>query len=160
MSQPKQKAEQVRALVEAVIAREGFELLDVEFVVEQGRPILRMYVDTIPPGTKERGVSVEDCSNISRTVGDLLDVEDVMDGEYHLEVSSPGLFRPLTKPEHFDRALGERIKLKTYEKLEGRKVFTGVLTKREGGTVTIAIDGTEYAVELAKVAKANLEPLL
>lgn len=156
----KGKAAQVRDLVDGVIAREGFELVEVEHVVERGRPVLRLYIDTIPPGTKERGVTVDECQVVSRLVSDLLDVEDVIGGTYALEVSSPGLFRPLTKPEHFDRVLGERVKVKTFEKIGDRKVFTGILTRREGQNLVVQVDGVEHSLDLAQVAKANLEPLI
>lgn len=156
----KERVERVRDAIGPVIAREGYELIDVELTKEQNRNILRIYIDTIPPGTKERGVTVDDCSFVSRIVGDLLDVEQLVNDAYHLEVSSPGLFRPLTKPEHFDRAIGEQIRVKTYEKLEGRRVFTGVLKRHEGGAVVLEVEGREYQVELQKVAKANLEPTL
>lgn len=156
----KEKLIEVKTLIEGVVTREGFELVDVEMVTERGRPILRLFIDTIPPGTKERGVTVDNCSDISRVVSDLLDVEDKIDGEYTLEVSSPGLFRPLTKPEHFDRSLGERVKVKTFDKIEGRRVFTGTLTKREGDRITVSVDGKDFALDLVQVAKANLEPEL
>lgn len=150
----------VRTAIEGVIAREGFELVDLEMVSDRGRQILRLYIDTIPPGTKERGVTVENCSDVSRVVSDLLDVEDMIPSEYVLEVSSPGLFRPLTKNEHFDRAIGERVKVKTFDKIEGRRVFIGPLTKREGDAITVRVDGVEFSIDLSKVAKANLEPEL
>jgi ribosome maturation factor RimP len=160
MSGSRNKADIVRNLAEGVVAREGFELVDVEFVVERGRNVLRLYIDTVPPGTKERGVQVDDCALVSRVVGDLLDVEEALDDRYTLEVSSPGLFRPLVKPEHYDRALSERVRVKTFEKVDGRKVFIGILQSREGSTLTIDVDGTPFTVDLAQVAKANLEPLL
>lgn len=156
----RETAEKVRTLIERVVAAEGFELVDVEHVVEHGKAVLRLFIDTVPPGTKTRGVTVDDCQRVSRVVGDLLDVEDAVPGEYTLEVSSPGLFRPLTKPEHYARAMNERVKVKTFEKLEGRKVFVGILRKHEDGVVTIDVDGTEFRVPLTAVAKANLEPLL
>lgn len=146
-------------LVDPLVALEGFELVDVEFIVARGKPILRLFIDTVPPGTPERGVSVEDCSQVSRLVSDVLDVEDVVPGEYTLEVSSPGLFRPLTKPEHYARSLGERIKVKTYEKIEGRKTFTGRLDERdEQGVVVTVDDGTRFHIPVVAIAKANLEP--
>jgi ribosome maturation factor RimP len=156
----RERLDRIRNAIGSVVAREGFELLDVEMVSDRGSPILRLYIDTVPPGTKERGVTVDHCSYVSRIVGDLLDVEDIVDGEYNLEVSSPGLFRPLTKPEHFERALGERVKVKTYEKIDGRKVFTGILKAHRDGALVIEIDGAEFTVALERVAKANLEPLL
>jgi len=160
MGTAKTTADLVRSLADPVLAHEGYELLDVELVSERGRAILRLYIDSIPPSTKERGIGVEDCATVSRVVGDLLDVEDAIDGNYTLEVSSPGLFRPLTKPEHWDRHVGERVKVKTFAKHHDRKVFIGILKGREGGSITVDVDGTLFALELVNVAKANLEPLL
>lgn len=146
-------------LVDPVVMAEGYELVDAEYVMARGRPILRLFIDTVPPGTPERGVTVEDCTHVSRLVSDLLDVEDVVPGEYTLEVSSPGMFRPLTKPEHFERAIGERVKVKTYEKLEGRKTFTGRLDARDGEAVAVTVDdGTRFRIPTDAIAKANLEP--
>ena len=153
-------AERARTLVNAVVEREGYELIDVEFVTEQGRAILRMYVDTVPPGDEHRGVTVDDCSRLSRIISDVLDVEDAVSGNYNLEVSSPGLFRPLTKPVHFERVTGQRIKVKTYQKIEDRRVFTGKLIGLDAGTLTVEVDGQRYALALEDVAKANLEPEL
>ena len=151
----------VRGLVEKLLEREGYELLETEYVMDRGRPILRLYVDTIPPSTEGRGVSVEDCTHVSRWVSDVLDVEDVVPGEYNLEVSSPGLFRPLTKAAHFERAVGERIKVKTYEKQDGRRVFTGILEARDEDRLVVRVDdGQTFEIPLGSVAKANLEPHL
>lgn len=160
MASTKDKLAAVRALVDGVIQREGFELVDVELVPERGQQILRLYIDTIPPGTKDRGVTVEHCSTVSRVVGELLDSEDVIDGAYTLEVSSPGVFRPLTKAAHYDRALGQRVKVKTYDKIDNRRLFTGILRAREGERITVAVDGVDFAIDLGQVAKANLEPEL
>lgn len=160
MAANKDKLASVRALIEGAIQREGFELVDLEMAPERGQQILRIYIDTIPPGTKERGVTVEHCSTVSHAVGAVLDEVDALDGQYTLEVSSPGLFRPLTKADHFDRALGQRVKVKTYDKIDNRRMFTGILSRREGDRITVAVDGVEHAIDLAKVAKANLEPEL
>ncbi len=141
------------------MTHEGFELVDVELVTEHGRGVVRLYVDTVPPGTKDRGITVDELQSVSRLVSDILDVEDAVDGAYTLECSSPGLYRPLTKPAHFDRALGERIKVKTYEKIDGRKVFTGVLLRRDDERIVIDVDGKEFSIESSAVARANLEPL-
>ncbi len=150
----------VRTLIEPVIARESLELVDVELTTEQGRLILRLYIDTVPPGTKEAGVTLEHCQLVSRVVGDLLDVEDAIPQRYSLEVSSPGLFRPLTKPEHFARALGERVKLKTYDKIDGRRVFVGALRAHDAEQVVVDVDGQPATIPVSAIAKANLEPLL
>ena len=112
------------------------------------------------PGTEEKGVTVDDCAHISRITGDLLEVEDVMGGDYHLEVSSPGLFRPLTKRAHYDRAIGARVKVKTFEKKDNRRVYTGILKRHAEGQLTVEVDGAEFLIPLDDVAKANLEPLL
>lgn len=155
MSQAKQVVDKVKQLAEPVVEGEGYELVDVEYGSDRGRAVLRLYIDS-----SMGSVNVEDCSHVSRIVGDLLDVEDVVAGAYSLEVSSPGLFRPLTKPTHFDRAVGERIKVKTYEKQDDRRVFTGVLKGHADGHLTVDVDGHEYRLSLENVAKANLEPTL
>ncbi|MEL7369413.1 MAG: ribosome maturation factor RimP [Myxococcota bacterium] len=157
---PKSTAERAQALVTGVVEQEGYELVDVEFVSERGRAILRMYVDTVPPGDEHRGITVDDCSHLSRIVSDVLDVDDSIGGRYHLEVSSPGLFRPLTKPAHFERVIGQRIKVKTYAKIENRRVFTGTLKQFADGKLAIEIDGQPFDLSLSDVAKANLEPEL
>lgn len=161
MAAKNEKLATVRALVEGIVQRAGFELVELEMVPERGAQILRLYIDTIPPGTKERGVTVEHCSTVSRAVSEVLDAdENIIDGNYTLEVSSPGLFRPLTKADHFDRALGQRVKVKTYDKIDNRRLFTGILKRREGDRIAVDVDGVEFAIELDKVAKANLEPEL
>lgn len=153
--------ESVAGLVDKLLEREGYELLETEYVMDRGRPVLRLYIDTIPPSSPERGVTVEDCTHVSRMVSDVLDVEDVVPGNYNLEVSSPGIYRPLTKGEHFERALGERIKVKTYEKLDGRRQFTGTLQSRQEDRLVVQLDdGKTCEIPLQAVAKANLEPQL
>ncbi len=151
----------VTALVEPLIAPEGYELIEAEYVVDRGRNVLRLFIDTVPPGTEEKGVTIDDCTHVSRLVSDVLDVEEVVPGAYSLEVSSPGMFRPLTKPEHYERAVGERIKVKTYEKIDGRKTFTGRLEGREAAEVIVVTeDGNRFRIPDAAIAKANLEPLI
>jgi ribosome maturation factor RimP len=159
LSQAKRTVERIKALAEPVVAREGYELIDVELGTDHGRSILRLYIDNIDSGSGA-GVTVEDCSHVSRIVGDLLDVEEPIEGAFNLEVSSPGLFRPLTKPAHFDRAIGERVKVKTFQKHGDRRVFTGVLRAHEEGHLLMEVDGREYRLSLKDVAKANLEPAL
>lgn len=146
--------------VDAVVTAEGYELVDLQLASDRGGAIVRLFVDTVPPSDAARGVSIEDCTHVSRRVGAALDADDPMPGEYRLEVSSPGLFRPLTKPEHFERALGERVKVKTFERLGDRKVFIGTLTSADEERLVVAVDGTDFEVPLASIAKANLEPLI
>ena len=157
---PKSTADKTRELVTTVVDREGYELVDVEFVTERGRAILRMYIDTVPPGDENRGITVDDCSHLSRIISDVLDVEDAVAGNYNLEISSPGLFRPLTKPAHFDRVVGQRVKVKTYQKIEDRRMFTGQLVAHRDGLLVVDVDGRQYELSIKDVAKANLEPEL
>jgi ribosome maturation factor RimP len=154
------QVEALWALVEPVVEREGYELVDLELATDRAGAIVRLYVDTVPPSDASRGVSIEDCTHVSRRVGEVLDEADPIEGGYRLEVSSPGLFRPLTKPEHFERALGARVKVKTREKLGGRRVFVGQLRRRAGDRLQVDVDGQDFEVPIAQVAKANLEPLL
>ena len=161
MGQTKGKNERLRGLIEPAIAQLGFELVELELVSERGASILRLSIDTIPPGTKERGVTVEQCSLASRAVSEVLDAEeDAIPGQFTLEVSSPGLFRPLTKPDHYARAVGQRVKVKTYDKHHDRRAFIGELRKVGEGNITVDVDGVEYSIALEQVAKANLEPEL
>lgn len=144
-----------RALAEPLIAAEGLELLDVEFVRDPSGWILRFYIDK--PGGK---VGVEECSLVSRTLDPALDVEDFIAQEYSLEVSSPGLNRPLSKPEHFRRVLGKKVKVKTYGPIgePPRKNFLGVLKDASENEVAVDVEGAgTFRVPFKDIAKANLE---
>ena len=141
-------------LVEPVLANLSYQLVACEFVQDGGRWVLRLYID------KQGGVSVGDCERASHAVEDLIAAEDVVPVRYALEVSSPGLCRPLTRREDFERFVGERIRVKTLEPLEGRSNFAGVLTGLEGDVIVILIDGEQYRVPLAAVGRARLDPEL
>lgn len=149
----------LRSVVGPVVEAAGYELVELEWTSDQSGAVLRLYIDTVPPGTAGRSVDLADCTRVSHRVGEVLDEDPSLDA-YRLEVSSPGLFRPLTKPEHFDRVLGERIRARTHEKLDGRRVFVGTLRSRTDGRLRIDVDGREFEVPFAMLAKANLEPLL
>lgn len=151
-------AEQVRGLLEPVLARDGFELVEVEWLRLAGRWTLRLFVD------REGGVGIEDCQAVSRTVEPILDVEDLIEPAYDLEVSSPGLDRPLRKPADFDRFAGQRAQLKAYGPVAGtapgspgRKHWTGVLRGFRDGAVELEVDGVLHRVPHDQIAKANLE---
>ena len=150
----------VRDRVDKIVAHEGYELVEVELVPRPGRCTLRLFIDTVPPGTRERGVTVDDCTHVSRIVSDLLDAEDLIEGQYDLEVSSPGIYRPLTKPAHFERAVGDRVKVKTYEKIGDRRVFTGVLLEHAAGRLVLDLGTERVELALDQVARANLQPEL
>src|SRR2546423_5293931 len=120
MGRKEEILEKVRQLAAPLAAQEGLELVDVEIGGGHGRQTLRLFIDR--PG----GVSLDDCTSVSRALSTALDVEDPIQGAYDLEVSSPGLDRPLPTPEHFENYAGEKIRAKAYgpiAELERRKTF-------------------------------------
>lgn len=141
---------QVADLVEAVLDEMGFELVDVEFLAKQSRWVLGLYID------KPGGVTIDDCAQVSREIGYLIDVKDVIDHEYVLEVSSPGLNRPLKKERDFRWARGKRVKVKMLAPLEGRRNFTGTLKNFEAGTLYVEMEGGLVALPWREVDKARV----
>lgn len=150
-------AEQVRRLLEPVLERDGFELVDVEWLRQAGRWTLRIFVDR--PG----GVGIDECQAVSRTVEPILDVEDVIEPAYDLEVSSPGLDRPLRKARDFERYAGRRVHVKGYAPIEtaagqpARKHWTGTLRGFHDGVVELDVDGVVHRIPLDQIAKAHVE---
>ncbi|SFN02189.1 ribosome maturation factor RimP [Thermodesulforhabdus norvegica] len=137
-------------LLEPVVASEGMEIIEMELQREPQGYVLRIYID------HPDGVTIEDCTRVSRVVGDYLDVIDPIDHAYHLEVSSPGVDRPLRKVEHFARYLGSVVRVRTTEVVEGRKNFKGILVDVKEDTVTLECDGHAYDIPIAIVGKARL----
>lgn len=149
----KEKTEQaVFDLCEPVAASYGLELVQVQYRREGHGWVLRIMVD------REGGVTVDECGSLSREVSDLLDVEDLIDASYNLEVSSPGLDRPLTKLADFDRFAGREINLRTVQPIEGRRNFKGILEGIQNEVVKLLVDGKNYELEWSLVQKANLVP--
>lgn len=137
--------------MEPVLEETGFELVDVEYLSDRGRWILRVFMD------KEGGVTIEDCARASREIGDLIDVKDLIDHEYVLEVSSPGLDRPLKKEKDFVRAVGKKIKLRTVKPVEGRRNYFGYLRGFQDRVLHLEVDpGGLVSLPLHEVEKANL----
>lgn len=137
-------------IIEPVVASEGMELVEVEFQSEPRGWVLRLYID------KEGGITLKDCMAISREVGDLLDVKDPIDHPYHLEVSSPGLNRPIRKPRDFERFSGQRVKITLAEPLGGRRVFQGVMQGLEGNVLKMDCNDQVFEIPLGDIAKARL----
>ncbi len=134
-----------------LLEQHQFELVDVEYVKEAGNWYLRAYID------KEGGITVDDCEIISRTLSDWLDKEDFIEDSYILEVSSPGLGRPLKKDKDFERSLGDEVELKLFKARNKQKDFTGILKAYDKETVTIAMDdGTEEVFTRAEIALIRL----
>jgi ribosome maturation factor RimP len=146
--------EKVRAIAAPLAAVEGLELVDVELAGGGGRTTLRLYID------RAGGVSLDDCTSISRAVSAALDVEDPIEGAYDLEVSSPGIDRPLRTPEHFQKFAGEEVRIKAFgpiPELENRKTFHGTLRGFEDGHVLVEVDGKLFRVPQDHIAKAHVE---
>ena len=139
-------------MIEPSLEGMGYELVRVQLQGRQ-RPVLQIMADR----KDGRAMTVEDCADISRQVSALLDVDDPIASAYSLEVSSPGIDRPLTRPKDYEKYAGFEAKLETAEPLEGRKRFRGkLLGLDEHGCVKLAADGTEWAVPLTMVKGAKL----
>jgi ribosome maturation factor RimP len=143
--------EEVRQVAEPILQSEGLELVDLEYQREAQGWVLRFYID------REDGVTVEDCAEVSGELGAVLEVRDLIANPYVLEVSSPGLTRPLKKPEDFNKFRNHLIKMKTFEPIEGRRNFKGILLGLNGEKVRLEMEGQLYEIPLEGVAKANLE---
>ena len=134
-----------------IVEEHGFELVDVEYVKEGGTWYLRAYID------KPGGINVDDCEVVSRRLSDILDEKDYIEEAYILEVSSPGLGRPLKKEKDFKRSLGEEVDVRTYRMIEKQKEFTGLLKDYDDATVTIEMeDGTLKTFEKSDIALIRL----
>ena len=142
--------ERVFSLIEPMLEDFGFELVEVEYLTMQGRWILRLYID------KEGGVTIDDCVDVSRDLGDIIDVKEIIDHEYVLEVSSPGLNRPLRKEKDFIKMIGSRIKLKMTRDLNGQKNFTGTLKDYNNRIIFLETDGKLIELSFSDVEKSNL----
>ena len=149
--------DQVREVALPILDSMGIELVELEFRKEGPGMILRLFID------KPGGILLDDCSAVSRELSEILDVEEIISVEYNLEVSSPGLNRPLTKPADYDRYIGKLVKVRTYEMIADaagnrRKTFLGQLEELKEGIIHIRLkEGQSAAIPFDKVAKANLE---
>jgi len=130
----------------------GFEVLAVELVGSGGSTTLRVYIDS------PTGVTVDDCARVSHQLSTILDIEDPVPNRYALEVSSPGLDRPLSKRQHFERVIGREVKVRTQHYVEGRRRFTGVLQQVTDDAVVVDVDGEPYDLPFEDIEKARLVP--
>ena len=139
-------------LLQPLIEDMGYEFVGLEHRSNPKNPVLVIYID------RPEGIAVDDCENVSREVAALLDVEDPIPGHYNLEVSSPGLDRPLFTLQQFERFRGEQAKVSLYAPLDGRRKFKGTILGATEGVVKLEQDGTEVELDMGNIAKARLVP--
>jgi ribosome maturation factor RimP len=141
------------ALTEPLLLQLGYELVDLEYAPGRAHSLLRVFID------RREGVGIDDCERVSREVSALLDVEDPVPTRYTLEVSSPGLDRVLRTPEHFQRFVGERVRLELLQPREGRRRYTGRLQALSAEGIELNVDGAMVSVPFADIGRARLAPL-
>ncbi len=139
------------SMIEPVLEPEGIELVDIEFKLEGGRWVLRLYIDTA------QGVTLDDCELVSRQIGALLDIKDPIEHRYVLEVSSPGINRVLRKEQDFNLFADSPVRIRTRRKLTGRRNFQGILKGMENSTIILEVDGARVEIDPEDVEKANLD---
>lgn len=145
-------ADEIEALLAPVLEREGYELIDVDFESKGGRSTLRLFID------KEDGVTLDDCEQASHAVSGVLDVEDPIPGEYNLEMSSPGLDRPLRRPAHYERYAGALARVVMQKGFQGKRRIKGRLSGLEDEVVLLDVDGETHRLPLEKIESARLVP--
>jgi len=140
----------ITELIDTTIQALGLDLWGVELLQQGKYSLLRIYIE------REEGVTIEDCEKVSRQVSALMDVEDPIAGEYTLEVSSPGMDRPLFCIEHYSQYVGIEVDLKLRRPLEGRRKFKGQIIKVSGDVVGLLVEGSEYDLEFSDIEKASI----
>lgn len=138
--------------IEGAVSAVGLELVTCSLASAGRKKLLRVFIDA------PNGVSVENCQNASRQIQSVLEVSFPLLGDYNLEVSSPGIDRALVKPEHYQRFIGSRVKIKLRQDQEGRRNFTGELTQATEQYIQLLVDGKTFDLALNDIEKANLAP--
>lgn len=148
--------EQIQRLLEPILGSLGLTLWNLEFRKEGPQWLLRVYIDREPGG-----VTLDDCAAVSRDLGTVLDVEELVPHAYTLEVSSPGLDRSLTKPEHYRKSLGKQVRIKTFQAINDQKVFRGSLSGIEDSVAVLEMENGEVLrIPLDTISKASWEVVL
>lgn len=146
-------AEQIRQILYPILESMGLTLWDLEFHKQGPQWLLRVFIDR-----ESGGVTLNDCETVNRDLGAALDVEDIISHPYTLEVSSPGLDRTLSKPEHFARFTGSTVKIKTFQSINGQKIFRGTLLGLVEGMVSMELEtGVVLEIPMTGITKASLE---
>jgi ribosome maturation factor RimP len=163
------RLERVRTVAERVAGSCGLDIFDIQLRRESSGWVLRVVIDrpqqhdadgAVVVETPEQSIGIEDCQRVSTDLSTILDVEDVLDHAYTLEVSSPGLDRPLKKEQDFIKYAGHKARLKLRVPVEGQRNFIGVLRETRAGKVEIEVDGKTVSLDLANLDKARLVPAL
>jgi ribosome maturation factor RimP len=140
------------ALLTPLVEGLGYELWELEYSPGRSTGLLRLYIDA------EAAITLDDCERVSRAVSELLDAEDPVPGQYTLEVSSPGLERPLRTARQFAQFVGETVFVETVQPIEGRRRFKGRLTAAGRDTIEVDVDGRRWALPVSGIRKAHLAP--
>ena len=145
-------ADKVFSIINPIVIDMGYELLGIEYVGSGKYSLLRLYIDC------EEGVGVNDCETVSRQVSSIMDVEDPINGQYNLEVSSPGIERPLFLIAHYQRFLGHDIRLRTYRPIDGKRNFTGSIgsVSETNNTIELVTELGPVTLDIGLIEKANL----
>ncbi|WP_111494379.1 MULTISPECIES: ribosome maturation factor RimP [Marinobacter] len=148
------KVKQLESILRPVIEGLGYDFWGLEFRSQGHKSMLRIFIDDA-----ENGVSVDDCETVSRQVSGVMDVEDPIQTEYTLEVSSPGMDRPLFRLEQYEAWAGHNVKIRLRMAFEGRRKFEGLLKGVEGSDVIVIVDDHEYLLPIDSIEKANIVPV-
>ena len=148
------KEETLKAMIAPVVEALGCEFWGLEYLSSGRSALLRIYIDRA-----EEGVTVEDCEKVSRQVSGVMDVEDPIQTEYTLEVSSPGMDRPLFRLEQYEAFIGHKVQIKLRMAFEGRRKFLGLIKGVEGEDVVVVVDDHEYLLPFDSIEKANIVPV-
>ncbi|WP_131782602.1 ribosome maturation factor RimP [Legionella gresilensis] len=140
----------IQDLIEPVVNQLGYILWGCEYLSQGKYSLLRIYID------KKDGVNIDDCERVSKQVSALLDVEDPIQGHYNLEISSPGIPRPLFDKEHYQQYIGYGIKLKLHKPIKGKRTIKGIIQSVKEDTFILNMDDEEYEVQFSQIIKANL----
>jgi ribosome maturation factor RimP len=146
------KQEVLEQMVAPVVAALGCELWGLEYLTQGRYTTVRIFIDS------PNGVTLDDCEKVSRQISSLFDVEDPISSEYTLEVSSPGIDRPLYKEPQYQMYLGQEIQVRLRVAIDGRRRFKGAMTKVENGEIVLQVDGKEVVLAIDAIDKANVEP--
>ncbi|QOC21691.1 ribosome maturation factor RimP [Wenzhouxiangella sp. AB-CW3] len=145
--------DKLKALLAPVIEDLGYEFVGVEYHANPKNRLVRIYIDQ-----GDEGIGVEDCERVSREVSALMDVEEPVPGQYTLEVSSPGVERPLFEAEHFQRFAGEVARVMLHAPQDGRRKFKGSIVRADENSVVLLVDGVEHELPLDAIRRAELAP--